>query len=239
MILYPAIDLRNQKCVRLVQGRKENETVYSESPLKMALHWEAKGAQALHLVDLDRAIEGSSENLKIIEEIILNLAIPVQVGGGIRSVQAADELMQIGCDRIILGTKAFEDPKLLSELIERYMEKVVVSVDTKNGKVAVSGWTESTEADEIDYLKKLEKAGVQHIVYTDISRDGMLEGPNLEALKRVCQATKMKVIASGGVTTKEDILNLKKLEPDGLIGAIIGKALYEKKIELEDVLKIC
>lgn len=237
MIIYPAIDLKNKKCVRLVQGRDEDTTIYSDSPLEMAQKWIDKGAKALHLVDLDRAIHGTSKNIKVIESIVKELSVPVQVGGGIRSFEAAEELIEIGCARIILGTKAFSDKNFLSDLIYKYGEKVVVSVDTKGGKVAVSGWTESTDKDELEFLKELEEIGVKNIVYTDIAKDGMMLGPNLEALKRVLSSTKMGVIASGGVTTKEDVAELKKLDGQGqgLIGAIIGKALYEGSIQLEEV----
>ncbi len=236
MIIYPAIDLKNKKCVRLVQGRDEDTTIYSESPVEMAQQWESKGAKALHLVDLDRAIHGTSENLEVIASIVKALTIPVQVGGGIRSFEAAQELLDIGCARIILGTKAFSDKSLLSELVDKFGVKVVVSVDTKGGKVAVSGWTENTDKDELEFLKELEAIGVKNIVYTDIAKDGMMLGPNLEALNKILSATTMGVIASGGVTTKEDVMALRQLEQDGLVGAIIGKALYEGTIKLEEVI---
>ncbi len=236
MIIYPAIDLKNKKCVRLVQGRDEATTVYSDSPVDMAKHWESQGAQALHVVDLDRAIHGTSDNLKVIESIVKAVSIPVQVGGGLRSFQAVEELLNSGCQRVILGTKAFNDRTFLVELVETYGNKVVVSIDTKEGKVAVLGWTKSTDTDEMEFLKEVEEIGIKNIVYTDISKDGMLQGPNLNALKRIVSSTKMGVIASGGVTTKQDVQALKKLESQGLVGIIIGKALYEGTIKLEEVL---
>lgn len=239
MIIYPAIDLKDQRCVRLVQGRKEDAKVYSEDPVEMARHWESLGGKALHLVDLDRAISGSSGNLEVIRRIIESIRIPVQIGGGIRTEEAARELFQCGADRIILGTKAVEDKDFLKKLVDQYKEKVVVSVDTKEGKVAILGWTQSTDIEELDFLKELEAIGVENIVYTDISKDGMMQGPNLSALGNICRSTRMGVIASGGVTSLEDVRHLTELESDGLAGIIIGKALYEGTIKLNEAVALC
>jgi len=235
MIIYPAIDLKNKKCVRLVQGREENEKVYSDDPVQMALHWESLGAQALHLIDLDRAIKGESQNGDVIQAIVEAINIPVQVGGGIRSVEAVEALLGIGCQRVILGTKAYQDKDFLTQLVKTYDDKIVVSVDTKEGKLAILGWTEQTDKDEIEFLAELQSIGINTIVYTDISKDGMMQGPSLDSLKKVLDSTQMKVIASGGVTTKEDIEKLKEFESLGLVGAIVGKALYEGTIKLEEV----
>lgn len=236
MIIYPAIDISHKKCVRLTQGKASQVTVYSEDPVQIAMAWESKGAQALHVVDLDRAIVGTSDNTEVIRKILSSVKIPVQVGGGLRSLGAIEKMVSIGCARVILGTKAYENKIFLAQALERFRDKVAVAVDTKDGKVAVLGWTVETDKKTTDFLQELEQAGVKTVIYTDIARDGMMLGPDIPALEAILQATKMTVIYSGGIGKNEDVLSLKKLEKKGLAGVIIGKALYEGTVQLEEVM---
>lgn len=232
MIIFPAIDILNGKCVRLIQGDYQQETVYSDSPVNMALEWESKGAEYLHLVDLDGAKTGQSINKQVIKEIAQSVSIPVQVGGGIRSIETVKEHIENGVSRVIIGTAAISDPDFLQQAVDTYEDKIAVSIDAKNGYVATDGWTRTSEIKAIDLLLELEQMGVETIVYTDILRDGMLQGPNFAELTTINQATSIDVIASGGVTTKEDIQQLQSMD---LYGAIIGKALYDGNLKFEDL----
>lgn len=233
MIIFPAIDILQGRCVRLIQGDYNREKVYSDSPVDMAKQWEAKGAEFIHIVDLDGAKSGKSINEDIIIEIAKSVNIPIQVGGGIRSMETVKTYLDNGVNRVIIGTAAIEDEAFLKEAVEVYSERIVVSLDAKNGYIATDGWTDTSDVLALDLAKKLETIGVKTIVYTDIAKDGMLQGPNLEEQKAINEATKMDVIASGGVTTKEDVENLKQLN---MYGAIVGKALYDGKITLEELL---
>lgn len=232
MIIFPAIDILNGKCVRLIQGDYQQETVYSDSPVNMALEWERKGAEYLHLVDLDGAKTGQSINKQVIKEIGQSVSIPVQVGGGIRSIETVKEHIENGVSRVIIGTAAISDPDFLQEAVDTYEDKIAVSIDAKNGYVATDGWTRTSEIKAIDLLLELEQMGVETIVYTDILKDGMLQGPNFAELTTINQATSIDVIASGGVTTKEDVQQLQSMD---LYGAIIGKALYDGNLKFEDL----
>lgn len=232
MIIFPAIDILNGKCVRLIQGDYQQETVYSDSPVNMALGWESKGAEYLHLVDLDGAKTGQSINKQVIKEIAQSVSIPVQVGGGIRSIETVKEHIENGVSRVIIGTAAISDPDFLQEAVDTYEDKIAVSIDAKNGYVATDGWTRTSEIKAIDLLLELEQMGVETIVYTDILKDGMLQGPNFAELTTINQATSIDVIASGGVTTKEDVKQLQSMD---LYGAIIGKALYDGNLKFEDL----
>lgn len=232
MIIFPAIDILNGKCVRLIQGDYQQETVYSDSPVNMALEWESKGAEYLHLVDLDGAKTGQSINKQVIKEIAQSVSIPVQVGGGIRSIETVKEHIENGVSRVIIGTAAISDPDFLQEAVDTYEDKIAVSIDAKNGYVATDGWTRTSEIKAIDLLLELEQMGVETIVYTDILKDGMLQGPNFAELTTINQATSIDVIASGGVTTKEDVKQLQSMD---LYGAIIGKALYDGNLKFEDL----
>lgn len=232
MIIFPAIDILNGKCVRLIQGDYQQETVYSDSPVNMALEWESKGAEYLHLVDLDGAKTGQSINKQVIKEIAQSVSIPVQVGGGIRSIETVKEHIENGVSRVIIGTAAISDPDFLQQAVDTYEDKIAVSIDAKNGYVATDGWTRTSEIKAIDLLLELEQMGVETIVYTDILRDGMLQGPNFAELTTINQATSIDVIASGGVTTKEDVQQLQSMD---LYGAIIGKALYDGNLKFEDL----
>ncbi|AOY75555.1 1-(5-phosphoribosyl)-5-[(5-phosphoribosylamino)methylideneamino]imidazole-4-carboxamide isomerase [Clostridium formicaceticum] len=232
MIIYPAIDIKEGKCVRLTQGKFDEEKVYFKDPQQVAKLWQQKGAKILHVVDLDGALEGRSKNLSVIEEIVKAVDIPVQLGGGIRSLQTIEELMKVGVDRVIIGTKAIQDKGMLQEAVAAYGDKIIVSIDAKDGYVAIDGWTKTSEVTALELALEIEKMGVKTIVYTDIARDGMLKGPNFEAIQHLQSHVKVDIIASGGVSSLED---LKKLSDIGVAGAIVGKALYEGKVDLEEV----
>lgn len=232
MILFPAIDIRNGKCVRLIQGDYNQETIYGDSPTDMALQWERKGASYLHLIDLDGAKTGNSLNQDAIKHIVDAVSIPVQVGGGIRTMEAIDKHIKNGVSRVIIGTAAITNPTFLEEAVKTYGNKIAVSIDARHGFVATDGWTETSNIQAIDLIKRLETIGVQTIVYTDIFKDGMLEGPNFEELSTIDNATSIDVIASGGVTTMKDIEKLKTMN---MYGAIIGKALYDGNLIFEEL----
>ncbi|RDW17107.1 1-(5-phosphoribosyl)-5-[(5-phosphoribosylamino)methylideneamino]imidazole-4-carboxamide isomerase [Oceanobacillus arenosus] len=234
MILFPAIDIRDGKCVRLIQGDYNQEKVYSDTPINMAREWENKGAEYVHIVDLDGAKSGESINQSLIKEIAANTSIPVQVGGGIRSLSVIEAYIASGVERVIIGTAAINDEEFLREAVAQYGAKIAVSIDARNGYVATDGWTETSTVKAIDLVKVLEEIGVETIVYTDILKDGMLQGPNFDELQTINEATSMNVIASGGVSSKEDIAKLTSLN---LYGAIIGKALYDGTIEFAELLE--
>lgn len=230
MILFPAIDIRNGKCVRLIQGDYDQEIVYGDSPTEMALLWEKQGAEFIHIVDLDGAKTGDSANQKAIQKVAGAVSVPIQVGGGIRSMEMIEKHIESGVDRVIIGTAAITNRSFLKEAVEKYGDKIAVSIDARNGFVATDGWTETTDTKALDLLQELDEIGVKTVVYTDIFKDGMMQGPNFEELKAVHEASKIDVIASGGVTTEDDIAQLKEMN---LYGAIIGKALYEGSLSLE------
>lgn len=234
MILFPAIDIKDGKCVRLTQGDYNQQKIYSDSPLNVARQWEKQGADFIHIVDLDGAKSGISANQSLIEEIASISPIPVQVGGGIRSLETIKRYVEAGVERVIIGTAAIADRPFLKEAVKLYRDRIAVSLDARNEFVATNGWTETSTIRAIDLVKELEEIGVETIVYTDILKDGMLQGPNLEELEAMNQATNLNVIASGGVTTKEDIQQLRNLQ---LYGAIIGKALYDGTLSFEEIVK--
>lgn len=232
MIIFPAIDILNGNCVRLIQGDYNQERVYGDSPVDMAKKWEALGGEFIHIVDLNGAKSGESVNKEVIAKIAKAVSVPVQVGGGIRSLEVIEDYIKSGVARVIIGTAAITDKDFLQKAVATYGDKIAVSVDARAGYVATDGWTDTSDVRAIDLVKELEALGVSTIVYTDIAKDGMLQGPNLEEQEAIQQATNMDVIASGGVTTVQDVANLRKL---GLYGAIIGKALYDGKLDFRDV----
>lgn len=235
MQLYPAIDIKNGQCVRLSQGLFDKVKVYDNSPKNMAMHWESQGATYLHVVDLDGALAGHPVNLEAIHHIVRSVGIPVEAGGGIRTIEAAKTLLQMGVSRVIIGTKAVERPEFMRELIEKLgAEKVVLGVDAKDGLVAVEGWEKISALTSSELCAMMKEYGVRHIVYTDISRDGMLSGPNVEATRKLTEETGLDVIASGGVSCIED---LEALHQAGICGAIMGKSLYENKIDLREAVR--
>lgn len=234
MILFPAIDIRGGNAVRLIQGDYNQEKVYSDSPAEMAKQWENKGAKFLHVVDLDGAKTGESINQSFIQQIAKETNIPVQVGGGIRSMSIIEKYISSGVDRVIIGTAAINNREFLKEAVSTYGSKIAVSIDARKGYVATDGWTKDSEIKALDLVKELEAIGVKTIVYTDILKDGMLKGPNFEELQAINEATSMDVIASGGVSTEEDIAKLSALN---MYGAIIGKALYDGTLQFEEALE--
>lgn len=233
MILFPAIDIRDGKCVRLIQGDYAQEIIYNDSPTNMAQEWQSQGAEYIHVVDLDGAKTGNSANKQAIEAIAKAVNVPVQVGGGIRNMEIVDSHIANGVARVIIGTAAIQDPEFLKRAVEKHGDKIAVSIDARNGFVATDGWTETSDVKAVDLLQDLAKIGVKTVVYTDIMKDGMLQGPNFEELKIMDDASAIDIIASGGVSTEEDI---KKLAASDMYGAIIGKALYEGKLSLKKIL---
>ncbi|WP_088231663.1 1-(5-phosphoribosyl)-5-[(5-phosphoribosylamino)methylideneamino]imidazole-4-carboxamide isomerase [Bacillus cereus] len=235
MEIFPAIDLKEGRCVRLYQGEFSKETVMNEDPVAQAIIFEKLGAKMLHIVDLDGAIAGESLNLSVIERICRAIRIPVQVGGGVRSLAAVEKLLVVGVDKVILGTAALYDKSFVEEAIRLYEEKIIVGIDAKNGFVATRGWLDVSEISYIDLAKQMKNLGVQTLVFTDISKDGTLAGPNFEQLESLQNSVDIRLIASGGVASIQDV---KKLNDMNIYGVIIGKALYEKTIDLEEVLQV-
>lgn len=236
MEVIPAIDLLAGRCVRLYQGDYEQSQVFSKNPLEIALQWQSLGATRLHLVDLDGAKEGTTINLDVIAKIVKNLNIPVQVGGGLRDRTSVERLFNLGVERAIVGTVAVEKPELVEELCHSFPHKIAVGIDARNGKVATKGWLETSTVEATDLAKRIsDKAAA--IIYTDISRDGTLVGPNIEALKQLAQVTNIPVIASGGISSLTDLLSLLSLESLGVNGVIVGKAIYTGKVDLKEAIQ--
>jgi phosphoribosylformimino-5-aminoimidazole carboxamide ribotide isomerase len=238
MIIIPAIDIQGGKCVRLSQGRLGTTTVYSENPVEVARQWAGQGAERLHVVDLDGAFTGQLKNIAMISEIVKASGIPVQVGGGISSLENAYNLIKSGVDTIILGSKVVQEPNFIKEACLTFPGKVIVSIDAMAGRVVVRGWTQATGLSAIELAHRVVELGVPTIIYTDVERDGMLSGPNLADLAALARAVKVPVIASGGVGRLADIRSLMALEPDGVSGVIIGKALYNGALKLKEVLEL-
>lgn len=235
--IYPAIDILGGKCVRLVQGDYNQETVFSEQPLEVAKQWEAQGAEWIHLVDLDGAKEGQPVNHELIAEIARTVKIPVQLGGGIRSRQAVEKLLNAGVSRVILGTAAIEDRAFVEDVLAAFGDKIAIGIDARNGYVATRGWLETSEVKAEELAAELADKGARTFIFTDISRDGMMKGPNVEAIVSMARASGQSVIASGGVSRYDDLDQLAAHNQDGVVGAIVGKALYTGDIELERALK--
>ena len=236
MLVIPAIDLKDGQCVRLLQGRKDAVTAYSNEPAKTAKRWESYGAKLIHIVDLDGAFTGRQTNLDAIIKIRQSVNIPLQVGGGIRNIGNVINLFSAGIDRIIIGTAAIEDPEFLTYACRNYPGKVLIGIDAKDGMVAIKGWEEVTSLSAKDLVRRLEIFGVAGIVYTDISRDGMLSGPNIDATRAIVESVTIPVIASGGVSCIDDIKNLMKIQ--NLWGAITGKAIYSGAMDLKEAIRI-
>ncbi len=237
MIVIPAIDLKNGKCVRLLQGEASQETIYSDDPAAMAQSFESAGAQRLHLVDLDGAFAGKTANLNSIQNIVRAINIPIELGGGIRNLDDIKRMLDLGISSVIVGTMAVKEPKTLETALKEYPgEQIILGVDSRRGKVAVQGWEEQTEINDVEFGKHWKNQGVERIIFTDIARDGMLTGPNLEALRHFAAGTQLKITASGGVSAKEDIDNLKNLEIPEIDHVIVGKAIYEGKVQLNEIL---
>jgi phosphoribosylformimino-5-aminoimidazole carboxamide ribotide isomerase len=236
--VIPAVDIRNGKCVRLLQGKFDQETVFADDPVEMALHWESLGAQRLHVVDLDGAKTGEPRNLEIIARIAGTLKIPVQMGGGIRTIQTASQVLGSGVDRVVIGTSAVLDRDFAQAMFQEFAERVALGLDAHDGFVATHGWQETSKLRAVDFAQDMEKLGARRIIHTDISRDGMLEGVNLAAMEAMARAVGIPVIASGGVTSIEDIRRLREIEPLGIEGVIAGKALYTGSLSLQEAIEV-
>jgi len=235
MVIYPAIDIKDGRCVRLVQGEFTDVTVYSDDPVGVALKWEKMGAQYLHVIDLDGARTGHPQNTSVVSEMAVNLAIPLQLGGGIRSVEMIEFLLCKGVERVILGTSAVRQPELVKTALKTFENNIVIGIDARNGMVAIEGWAKTSEFTAVGFARKMEDLGAKTIIYTDISKDGTLEGPNLKAMEEMVNAVGLEVIASGGVGSLEDV---KRLKETGITGVIIGKALYTGDVDLRQALEI-
>ena len=238
MIIYPAIDIRGGRCVRLTEGRFDAETVFADDPAEMALKWAGMGAEFLHLVDLDGALAGEGKNVPVIERILQSVNIPVQLGGGIRNLETIEKLLALGVTRLILGSAAVKNPQLVEEACKKYPGHIAVGIDAKNGEVAIEGWGKGSGVAATELAKQMAAYGVETIIYTDISRDGMLSGVNVEATAALARACGVPIIASGGVASLEDIRRVKAVEADGVQGCIIGKAIYTGAVDLKAALAL-
>lgn len=234
MIIYPAIDIRGGKCVRLTQGRYDQITIFSDDPVSMAMQFQNAGAKYLHVVDLDAA-RGENENRKIIHNMAKSLNIPIQTGGGIRTMKDIETVLGYGIERVIIGTSAVKNPELVSEAVEKYGDRIAVGIDAKDGYVAIEGWEKTSSIKAVELATSMEAMGVSTIIYTDIATDGMLSGPNLYAMSEMIKKIGMNVIASGGVSSLKDIRDLKEI---GAAGVIVGKAIYTGDVDLEKALRI-
>ncbi len=238
MLIFPAIDIRGGKCVRLLKGDFAQETVFSDDPVAMARKWQQQGAQFLHLVDLDGALAGKSQNLATVRAILAVVTIPVELGGGIRTMANIDEVLALGVRRVILGSVAVHNPDLVKAACAKYGNRVVVGIDAKDGIVAVDGWGVSGNVQVGSLAKAMAEAGVRTIIYTDIARDGTLEGVNVEATARLARESGIRIVASGGVKSVEDIRALKPYEKDGIEGVIVGKSIYMGTLDLQEAIEI-
>ncbi|MFD1175245.1 1-(5-phosphoribosyl)-5-[(5-phosphoribosylamino)methylideneamino]imidazole-4-carboxamide isomerase [Paenibacillus puldeungensis] len=236
-IIYPAIDIRGGRCVRLVQGDYDRETVYNDNPVEVARAWEAQGGKFIHVVDLDGAKAGHPVNDKLIGKIAGSVQVPVQVGGGLRTLDDVKRLLSLGVSRVILGTAAIEDREFTEAVLGTYGDKVAIGIDARNGFVATRGWLETSEVQAEELAKQLAAKGAETFIFTDISRDGMMQGPNVGAIQSLAKASGRTVIASGGVTVQDDLLRLAAHADEGVGGAIVGKALYTGSIDLAQAIQ--
>ena len=236
MTIIPAIDLKGGKCVRLRQGVAADATVYGDDPVAMARHWEAEGGRALHVVDLDGAFSGAPAHADVVAKIAAALTIPVEIGGGLRTDDHVRAMLDAGVSRVILGTRALADEAALSRLVAQYGgEKIAVGIDARNGLVQVKGWVETTGTLATDLARRVSDLGVGTVIYTDTATDGMLVGPNLEAMDRICEAASCAIVASGGVSSVDNVRALAALRRPNLVGAIVGKALYEGRVTVAEL----
>jgi phosphoribosylformimino-5-aminoimidazole carboxamide ribotide isomerase len=236
-IIYPAVDILDGKCVRLVNGKFDQGTIYNHDPVFVARRWESQGAKYLHIVDLDGARSGEPVNIALIRNILNKVNLPVQVGGGIRDIETAEKIIDAGAARLILGSVVIKDPKFTKEALDKFGDKVAVSLDCHKGKLAIEGWAKDSNVNAIDIAKQLKNDGLKLVIYTDIDRDGTLEGPNLEEAKNFAAATGISTIISGGVHNIEDVKTIIQARKDGALfnGVIVGKALYDNKVKPSDL----
>ncbi|MDD3374963.1 MAG: 1-(5-phosphoribosyl)-5-[(5-phosphoribosylamino)methylideneamino]imidazole-4-carboxamide isomerase [Candidatus Omnitrophica bacterium] len=239
MIIIPAIDLKDQKVVRLTQGKFDQKTEYNHDPVSIAQKWQSCGAQLIHIVDLDGAEKGISTNFDIIKKIKESIDVPIEVGGGIRNKETIQRFADIGISRIILGTKAVEDFDFIKDVLSKWDNQIAVSLDCANGMVATKGWAEVSSIQGKDLAQKLEQAGLKTLIYTDIARDGALVGPNIKQIQEILNTVNLSVIASGGISSLDDIKNILSIKAKNLYGVIIGKALYENKFDLKEAIALC
>ena len=238
MLVIPAIDIKEGRCVRLTEGKFEDVEIFSDDPVAVAVKWADKGAKMLHIVDLDGARYGRLTNIPILKQIIKEVDIPVQVGGGIRNYRDVKNLIDLGVSRVILGTILWKDKALAKKLFEDFSEKIIAGIDAREGNVAIEGWQNVLSIDALDFAKEMEGLGARRIIYTDIKRDGTLIGPNIDNIKKMVKNVNIPLICSGGIASLDDIKKLKKFETKGLEGVVLGKALYKGTILLEKALKV-
>ena len=238
MIVIPAVDIKDGRCVRLKQGRMSEETVYSDDPVQMAGTWYSKGAERIHLVDLDGAVEGKRVNGEVIRDIARSVPVPVELGGGIRNLSSIEFYLEAGVEWVILGTVVCKNPEMVEEACRRFPGHVMLAIDARAGLVAVEGWTEDTERSAIEVARPFDGRGIAAVIYTDIQRDGMSVGPNLQATGEMAKALKTPVIASGGISGLEDIRKVMTLSGQGVMGVITGRALYEGTLDLGEAIRI-
>jgi len=238
VIIIPAVDIRRGKCVRLRQGRADAETVFSDDPAAMAVRWAEAGAELIHIIDLDGAFDRQPKNLRAIRGIIEAITVPIQVGGGIRDMATIEKYVGLGAGKVIIGTEAIRNPDLVKSAAKEFPGRIVVAIDARNGKVAIEGWTETTDVSATDLARKFEDGGVAAINFTDIHRDGMQTGPNIAQTRRLAEAVSIPVVASGGVATARDIENLLPLADVGVTGIITGKALYSGTLDLKTAIDL-
>jgi len=233
--IIPAVDIKEGKAVRLFKGDPNAVKVYGENPVDMAKLWEEKGAKRLHIVDLDGAFEGKPKNYKIVENIVKNVSIPVEFGGGLRTFDAVKHMLEIGVEKVVIGSLAYQNPEEFEKIVSYFPDKVILGIDAKDGKVAIKGWLEKTEYSPLEFAKKFEEYPIWGYLYTDVNRDGALTGPNIEGTKYLAENLNKPVIASGGVSSLEDVKKLYNLLNLGVEGVVVGKAIYEGKINLEEL----
>ena len=238
MLIFPAIDLKSSQCVRLFKGDMNQVTIFNNNPAAQAKEFEDLGFKFLHVIDLDGAISGTSANENSVKEILKNIKIPIQLGGGIRSIETIAKWLELGVNRVILGTIAARNPELVKEACKKFPERIVIGIDAKDGFVATEGWVNSSEIFVIELAKRYANCGASAIIYTDIERDGTLSGADIDGTRILAQNLKIPVIASGGISNLEDILKIKALEKNGVVGAIVGRALYDKKILAQDLVNL-
>ncbi|MCG6910651.1 MAG: 1-(5-phosphoribosyl)-5-[(5-phosphoribosylamino)methylideneamino]imidazole-4-carboxamide isomerase [Deltaproteobacteria bacterium] len=238
MDVIPAVDIKGGKCVRLEQGRMDAETVFSEDPVAMARQWAAAGARIIHIIDLDGAVMKRPKNLALVKEIVASVETKIQIGGGIRTRDTIAMYLEAGAERVIIGTEAIRNPSLVDEACREFPGRIVVGIDSRKGMVAIEGWTEDTRTKAVDLARRFENSGVAAINFTDIHRDGMQAGPNIDETRKMAEAVSIPIIASGGVATIEDIKNLMPLEPLGVTGVITGKALYSGSLDLKEAIAL-
>ena len=238
MIIIPAIDIKGGRCVRLLQGRMDAETVFSDDPSAMARKWAEQGAEIIHVVDLDGAVGKTPKNLDAVRRILDSVQVPVQVGGGIRTAENIEAFLDLGVKRVIIGTEAIRNPDLVTDACKAFPDRIVVGIDARDGWAAIEGWTETTRVRAVDLARRFENSGVAAINFTDIHRDGMQTGPNIGETRRMAESVSIPIVASGGVSTLDDIRNLLPLQSAGVVGVITGKALYSGTLDLKEAISV-